>query len=196
MGYVSPHDRRTTQFEAVIKKKVIIDLRGEEPVIVQEDEQFTIVMPLHPVGTDEDVVVTKFAELLEAGPCSVSGEIYALEDLDAEGRGPEHAVPDRLKNMTQEEMIRYILQLEKGGAAPAAKAEASSEPAAEAAEATEKTEQKKTTTRRRKGADASTEAPEGGEAAAAPAAEPTAEEKLETVRLQAETTDTEVNVAF
>ncbi|MNY09739.1 hypothetical protein D3C86_1426740 [compost metagenome] len=100
--------------------------------------------------------------------------------------------------MTQEEMIRYILQLEKGGSAPAAKEEAPSEPAGEATEAGENTEQKKTTTRRRKAAEAKTEAPESGEAqpAAPAAAGPTAEEQLEGVHLQAEGSETEVNVAF
>lgn len=196
MGYVSPHDRRTTQFEATIKKKVIIDLRGDEPVIVQDSDDFTIVMPLQPVGAGEDAVITKFAELLEAGVCSVSGETYALEDLDEEGRGPEHAVPDRIKNMTPEEMIRYILQLEKGGAAPAAAPVKAAEPAEEG----EETTAPKKTTRRRRAAESSPEAVENGaEAADAEvAAEADAQEGdvLEAIHTKAETSETEVNVPF
>lgn len=113
MPYVSPDDKRTTRFRAIVKKEVIVDFHGDEPVIIEEAEEFNLVMPFTNVNTG--YVITSSADLIEASQCSSCGEMVPVEDIEDGECSACRALHIRqdLNDMSQAALIRRLLELEK-----------------------------------------------------------------------------------
>jgi len=125
MPYVSPDDKRTTLFRAIVKKEVIVDFQGEEPVIIEEAEEFNLVMPFTNVNTG--YVITSSADLIEACQCSSCGEMVPIEDVENDECPACRVMQVRadLTDMSQAALIRRLLELEKMVGNPQAKQKAS-----------------------------------------------------------------------
>ena len=113
MPFVSPDDKRTTKFRAIIKKEVVVDFSGEEPVIVEESDEYRLTMPFINIHTGYEI--SSSSELIEAEQCETCGDMVPADDFEHGECSACRAVHERsdLNDMSQAALIRRLLELEK-----------------------------------------------------------------------------------